>query len=175
MLPLHLLIQNLLYDISQIPIPWDNVDEEYVQAPRKWNPGSIARFMLVMGPVSSIFDFSTFALMWYVFGVNSPAEQSLFHAGWFILGLLSQTLIFHMIRTSKVPFVQSIASKPVLLMTGLVMVIGLILPFTAYGTAVGFEAPPASYFPWLLLTLIAYCVVIQFVKVWYIRRFKMWL
>jgi len=175
MLPLHLLIQNLLYDISQLSIPWDNVDEEYVREPRKWNPGSIARFMLVLGPVSSIFDFSTFALMWYVFGANSPAEQSLFHAGWFILGLLSQTLIFHMIRTSKVPFVQSIASKPVLLMTALVMAIGLVLPFTAYGTAVGFEAPPASYFPWLLLTLIAYCVVIQFVKVWYIRRFKMWL
>jgi P-type Mg2+ transporter len=175
MLPLHLLIQNLLYDISQISIPWDNVDEEYVQRPRTWNPASITRFMLVLGPVSSIFDFSTFALMWYVFGANSPAEQSLFHSGWFILGLLSQTLIFHMIRTSKVPFVQSIASRPVLLMSGLVMVIGLVLPFTAYGTAVGFEAPPAGYFPWLVLTLIVYCVVVQFMKVWYIRRFNIWL
>ncbi len=175
MLPLHLLIQNLLYDISQLSIPWDNVDAEYLARPRRWNPGGIARFMLVLGPVSSIFDFTTFALMWYVFGANTVARQSLFQSGWFVLGLLSQTLIFHMIRTSKTPFVQSIASRPVLLATGIVIVIGLILPFTPYGAAVGFESLPGSYFPWLLLTLLAYCILIQLVKVWYIRRFDMWL
>lgn len=175
MLPLHLLIQNLLYDVSQISIPWDNVDEEYLRRPRKWSPASIARFMIVLGPLSSIFDFTTFALLWCVFGANTVQEQSLFQSGWFILGLVSQTLIFHMIRTSKIPFVQSIASRPVLITTGVVILIGLVLPFTAYGAAVGFEALPGSYFPWLFATLAAYCVAIQLVKVWYIRRFDMWL
>jgi len=175
MLPLHLLIQNLLYDISLISIPWDHVDEDYLKRPRRWNPGSIVRFMILLGPISSIFDFSTFALMWFIFGANTVEEQSLFQSGWFILGLLSQTLIFHMIRTRKIPFVQSIASRPVLIMTGIVMVIGLVLPFTGYGAAVGFEALPFGYFPWLFLTLMSYCAVIQAVKVWYVRRFDMWL
>ena len=175
MLPLHLLIQNLLYDISQLAIPWDHVDKEYLQEPKTWNPRSITRFTLFLGPASSIFDLTTFALMWYVFGANSPAEQSLFHSGWFILGLLSQTLIFHVIRTSKVPFIQSIASGPVLITTAVVMAVGLVLPFTPYGASIGFQSLPSSYFPWLIVTLIAYCVLIQFIKVWYIRRFGTWL
>jgi P-type Mg2+ transporter len=175
MLPLHLLIQNLLYDISQISIPWDHVDDEYLREPQKWNPGSIARFMAFLGPASSIFDFTTFALMWYVFGANSPAEQSLFHSGWFILGLLSQTLIFHVIRTSKVPFIQSIASRPVLIMTAIIMILGIVIPFTGYGASIGFQSLPSAYFPWLFATLMAYCVLIQILKVWYIRRFNTWL
>jgi P-type Mg2+ transporter len=136
---------------------------------------SIARFIIYFGPVSSIFDFTTFALLWYVFAANSVEEQALFYSGWFVLGLLSQTFIFHMIRTEKVPFIQSIATKPVLIMTAVIMVIGLILPFTGYGEAIGFEALPLGYFPWLFLTILAYSVVIQAVKVWYIRRFNMWL
>ncbi len=175
MLPLHLLIQNLLYDVSQISIPWDHVDEEYTHRPRSWNPASIARFMIVLGPLSSIFDFTTFALLWYGLGANTVEQQSLFQSGWFILGLVSQTLIFHMIRTSKLPFVESIASRPVLIATGVVIVIGLVLPFTPYGAAVGFQPLPGSYFPWLFVTLVSYCVAIQLVKVWYIRRFDMWL
>jgi len=175
MLPLHLLIQNLLYDISQISIPWDRMDEEYLQEPRRWNPQSIFRFTIFIGPISSIFDLTTFALLWFIFGANSPAEQSLFHTGWFVLGLLSQTLIIHLIRTRKVPFIQSMATRPVIFATVLVMVIGLVLPFTQVGAAVGFVPLPLPYFPWLFLTLLAYCVLIQIVKVWYIRRFNMWL
>jgi P-type Mg2+ transporter len=175
MMPLQLLIQNLLYDISQISIPWDNVDEEYLRKPREWDPRSIARFALFLGPVSSIFDFSTFALMWYVFAANTVEEQALFQSGWFVLGLLSQTLIVHMIRTHKVPFLQSIASRPVLIMTTVVMVIGLVFPFTPFGMSIGFQPLPTSYFPWLFGTLIAYCIIIQLVKGWYIRRFNMWL
>jgi P-type Mg2+ transporter len=175
MMPLQLLIQNLLYDISQISIPWDNVDEEYLRKPREWDPRSIARFALFLGPVSSIFDFSTFALMWYGFAANTVEEQALFQSGWFVLGLLSQTLIVHMIRTHKVPFLQSIASRPVLIMTTVVMVIGLVFPFTPFGMSIGFQPLPTSYFPWLFGTLIAYCIIIQLVKGWYIRRFNMWL
>ena len=175
MLPLHLLIQNLLYDVSQASIPWDHVDEEYVRRPRSWSAESIARFMLVLGPVSSIFDFTTFALLWYVFAANTAQDQALFHSGWFVLGLLSQTLIVHMIRTTKVPFVESMASWPVLVATGLVMIVGVALPLTGYGEAIGLQALPTAYFPYLVLTLLAYCLVIQLVKGWYIRRYGTWL
>ena len=175
MLPLHLLIQNLLYDISQISIPWDHVDEEYLKRPQKWNPRSIARFTLYIGPVSSIFDFTTFALLWYVYGASTGAEQSFFQSGWFVLGLLSQTMIVHMIRTRKIPFIESTAARPVLIMTGLVMLVGLVIPFTPFGKAVGFISLPLSFFGWLFLTLLAYFIVMQAVKTLYIRCFKMWL
>jgi P-type Mg2+ transporter len=174
-LPLHLLIQNLLYDVSQISIPWDHVDEEYLERPQKWNPKSIARFTLYVGPVSSIFDFTTFALLWYVYGANTGAEQSFFQSGWFVLGLLSQTMIVHMIRTRKIPFIESTAARPVLIMTGLVMLAGLVIPFTPFGQALGFTALPLSFFGWLILTLLVYFIVMQAVKTLYIRRFKMWL
>ncbi len=175
MLPLHLLVQNLLYDISQTSIPWDTVDEEFLAKPRRWNPEGITRFTLYVGPVSSIFDFSTFILMWFIFGANHVGEQALFHSGWFVLGLLSQTLIVHLIRTRKVPFFQSTAAPPVIVTTGAVMLIGLMIPYTGFGQNLGLVALPGSYFPWLLLTLLAYCAVIQWVKSWYIRRFDAWL
>ncbi len=175
MLPLQLLVQNLLYDVSQLSIPWDHMDEEFLVRPQKWNPASIARFTVYIGPVSSIFDFTTFALLWFIFGANTVAEQSLFHSGWFVLGLLSQTLIVHLIRTQKIPFLQSTASRPVIIMTSLVMIIGLIIPFTGFGINIGFEPLPWRYFPWLILTLVSYCVVIQLVKVWYVKKFGTWL
>ena len=118
MLPMQLLVQNLLYDISQIAIPFDNVDEELLQQPQRWNPGDIGRFMVFFGPISSIFDITTFCVMWFVFGANTPAQQTLFQSGWFVVGLLTQTLIVHMIRTPKIPFIQSRAATPLLVMTG---------------------------------------------------------
>src|ERR1019366_1657482 len=104
MLPIQILLQNLLYDISQISIPWDTMDKDYLDVPRKWDSRGIGKFMLFIGPVSSIFDYATFALMFFFFKANSPEHQSLFQSGWFIEGLLSQTLIVHMIRTKKIPF-----------------------------------------------------------------------
>jgi P-type Mg2+ transporter len=175
MLPLHLLIQNLLYDISQLSIPWDDMDEDYLKKPRRWDPKSITRFTLFLGPVSSLFDFSTFALLWFILGANSPERQSLFHSGWFVLGLLSQTLIVHMIRTEKRPFIESIASRPVLILTLAIMVVGLVIPFTRFGINIGFQPLPLMYYPWLLVTLIAYSLLIQIVKEWYIKRFNAWL
>lgn len=175
MLPLHLLIQNLLYDISQLSIPWDSVDEEYLAKPRKWDPKSIVRFTLIIGPISSLFDLTTFALLWYVIGANSIEFQSLFHSGWFVLGLVSQTLVIHLIRTRKIPFIQSTASKPVLLMTLIIVLIGIFIPFTKFGASIGFVPLPAVYFPWLIATLVAYGVVVQLVKTWFIKRFDSWL
>jgi Mg2+-importing ATPase len=175
MLALHLLIQNLLYDISQIAIPFDSVDKEYLDKPRKWLVNDIGRFMLFIGPISSIFDMTTFALLWFVFGATTVANQSLFQSGWFIEGLLSQTLIIHMIRTARIPFLQSWAAWPLTLLTGIIMVIGVCIPFSPLGAGIGLQPLPWSYFPWLVATLLTYCVLTQAVKVWYIRRFGMWL
>lgn len=175
MLPIQLLTQNLLYDISQISIPWDNMDEEYLKMPRKWNADDIGRFMIFIGPISSIFDIVTFIVMFTVFKANVESMQGLFQAGWFIEGLLSQTLIVHMIRTKKVPFLQSRASYPVLLLTMTIMVIGVAIPFTTLGTYLGFQVLPLSYFPWLIGILLCYCSLTQVVKKLYIKKYGDWL
>ncbi|RXZ80603.1 magnesium-translocating P-type ATPase [Paenibacillaceae bacterium] len=175
MLPIHLLIQNLFYDISQLSIPWDKMDKEYLRKPQKWDTKSVSRFMIFIGPISSIFDITTYAVMWYVFSANSVEHQTLFQSGWFIEGLLSQTLIVHMIRTEKIPFVQSTASAPVVLLTSLIMALGIYLPFSGFGASIGLQPLPLSYFPWLVATLLCYCVLTQVIKTWYIRRFNDWL
>lgn len=175
MLPIHLLIQNLLYDISQISIPWDSMDKEFIEKPQKWDAGGISRFMLFIGPISSIFDYATFAVMFFVFKANSPEHQSLFQSGWFIEGLLSQTLIVHMIRTRKVPFIQSWAAAPVVALTSLIMVVGILLPFSPFATALKLQPLPLSYFPWLVGILFSYCLLTQVVKNWFIRKFSQWL
>lgn len=175
MMPIHLLIQNLLYDISQTTIPFDRMDPEFLRKPRRWDASDLKRFMIYIGPISSIFDIVTYLVMWHVFGCNSPEHQSLFQSGWFIEGLLSQTLIVHMIRTRKIPFIQSHATWPVIGMTTLVMVIGIVIPFTSFGASIGLQALPLSYFPWLVGILLSYCVLTQLVKNWYIRKFSGWL
>jgi len=171
MLPLQLLVQNLLYDISQIAIPFDNVDEELVRKPLKWNPADIGRFMVFFGPISSIFDLTCFALMWYVFDARTAADQSLFQSGWFVVGLLTQTLIVHMIRTPKVPFVQSIAAPPLLLMTGLIMAIGVLLPMSPLAGYFKLQALPPGYWPFLVAILFGYAVLTTLLKKVYIRRY----
>ncbi|MFC5472694.1 magnesium-translocating P-type ATPase [Paraherbaspirillum soli] len=171
MLPLQLLVQNLLYDISQITIPFDNVDKEFLVKPQRWNAGEIGRFMVYFGPISSIFDISTFALLWYVFGANAPEHQTLFQSGWFIEGLLSQTLIVHMIRTRKIPFFQSRASWPLLSMTIVIMMVGILLPMSMLANYFKMQALPLTYFPWLIAILVAYAVLTQAMKGWYARRY----
>lgn len=175
MLAIHLLVQNLLYDISQLALPWDKMDKEFLKRPRKWDAKNIGRFMVWIGPTSSIFDITTFALMWYVFQANSVAHEALFQSGWFVEGLLSQTLVVHMLRTQKIPFIQSTAALPVLLTTGLIMALGLYIPFSPFGEWIGLQPLPIEYFPWLVLTLVSYCVVAQLMKQFYIKRFGTWL
>ena len=175
MLPIHLLIQNLLYDISQTAIPFDRMDADYLRRPRKWDASDLSRFMIFIGPISSVFDIATYLVMWYVFGCDSSAHQSLFQSGWFVEGLLSQTLIVHMIRTRRIPFVQSRASWQVSMMTLLIVTVGILIPFTPLGGAIGLEPLPLAYFPWLLGILLSYCVLTQIVKNWYVRRFVKWL
>jgi len=175
MLPIQLLVQNLLYDISQVSIPWDDVDKDYLKQPRKWDAGGIARFMVFIGPISSIFDVVTFLVMWRVFLANSVEHQSLFQSGWFIEGLLTQTLIVHMIRTQHIPFIESRAAMPVILLTATIMLFGMYLPFSPIGAHLGMVALPLSYFGWLAAILLSYCVLTQLVKVLYIRYFAQWL
>ncbi|WP_302355476.1 magnesium-translocating P-type ATPase [uncultured Alistipes sp.] len=175
MMPIHLLVQNLLYDISQTTIPFDRMDAEYLRKPRKWDASGLSRFMIWIGPISSIFDLTTYLLMWYLFKCQSAEMQALFQSGWFVEGLLSQTLIVHMIRTRKIPFIQSRASWPVMAKTFAIMAFGIAIPFTPFGASIGLVALPWSYFPWLAATLTAYCVLTQAIKNRYVKRFNSWL
>ncbi len=171
MLPLQLLVQNLLYDFSQTGIPFDRVDDELVRAPLRWNPADIGRFMLFFGPLSSIFDLATFALMWWVFGADRIERQGLFQTGWFVVGLLTQTLIVHMIRTPRLPFVQSRASTPLLAMTLAIAAFGLWLPTGPLAGYFKFEPLPPAYFAWLAAILLGYATLTTAMKRVYVRHF----
>jgi Mg2+-importing ATPase len=171
MLPLQLLVQNLLYDISQTAIPFDNVDPELVQYPQRWRPDDIGRFMIVFGPVSSVFDICTFAVMWFVFGATTEARSPLFQSGWFIEGLATQTLIVHMIRTQKLPFIQSRPALPLLLTTIAIVAFGMLIAVGPLAHVFKFSPLPLAYFPWWIAMLAGYIVLTQIVKTWYLRRF----
>ncbi len=177
MLPLQILVLNLLYDISQLSIPFDRMDEEYIKKPRKWDASDIGRFMIRIGPTSSVFDVTTFLLLWFWFGANSTsvAHQAFFQSGWFVESLLTQTLVVHMIRTRKIPFLQSSAAAPVLGLTTAIIAIGVAIPYTVLGHKLGMVELPTVYFGWLAATVVAYCALTQFVKVWYMHRFGRWL
>ena len=171
MLPLQLLVQNLLYDIGQTGIPFDNVDAELVAQPLKWNPSDIGRFMLFFGPISSLFDILTFGVMWWVFQANSLARQGLFQSGWFVVGLLTQTLVVHMVRTPKLPFLQSRAAWPLMVMTLAIMGIGLWLPVGPMAGYFQLQALPHAYCGWLVAILLAYATLTTLMKRVYIRRY----
>jgi len=175
MLPLQLLVQNLLYDISQITIAFDPVDPEDIASPRRWETQGIGRFMLFLGPISSLFDLVTFAILFWLIGPNVQARQAVFQSGWFIEGLLSQTLIVCMLRTRKIPFVQSWPGGPLLISTVIVMMVAVALPFSSIGSAIGFVPVPLGFFFWLAGILLAYCLAVQGIKRWYLYRFKSWI
>jgi len=170
MAPIQVLTNNLLYDFSQVPIPTDEVDEEQVARPRPWNIEEIRRFILFLGPISSIFDYTTFFVMLYVFGCWDPARAAVFQTGWFVESLMTQTLIIHVIRTNKIPFIQSRASRPLTLTTLAIMAAGIWMPYSPASSALGFAHLPPLYWPILLLTLLAYVSLTQGVKVWLLRR-----
>lgn len=182
MAPIQVLVNNLLYDTSQIGIPSDHVDSEYLTTPRKWNIGNIGRYMIFIGPLSSIFDYATFFLMLYFFNCylfSSPSTspemkiyyEKLFHTGWFVESILTQTLIVHIIRTVKVPFFQSIASPFLLFMTFFIMVVGGVLPYTPLGNYFDLVPLPAIYWAWILGFLLCYGAITHKVNVWCMKRF----
>ena len=168
MAPIQVLTNNLLYDFSQSTIPTDNVDEEYLATPRRWDISNIFKFMIFIGPISSIFDYATFGMMLYVFGAwTNPA---LFQTGWFVESLLTQTLIIHIIRTTKIPFLESRASTALIATTLVISAIGVSLPFTSAGASLGFTPLPWLYWPLLLVMLAAYAILTHLAKRWFVRR-----
>ena len=177
MAPIQILANNLLYDISQTAIPTDRVDPEQIEKPRPWDLKQLTRYIVFVGPCSSIFDYTTFLVMLYVFkcwDTSTPeladSNASLFQTGWFIESLLTQTLIIHVIRTNKIPFLQSRPSWALLATSLLIMAVGVAIPFTAVGDYLGFTALPTLYWPLLLVTLLGYVVLTQLVKMWLLRR-----
>lgn len=184
MLPLQLLFLNLIYDISCMSIPWDTMDPEYLKQPKKWEAATIGSFMRWFGPTSSVFDITTFAMMYFVicpqimgggYHELAPAQQALFiavfHAGWFVESLWTQTLVIHTLRTPHIPFLQSRASHVLTIVTSLGIAVGTILPFTAFGINLGLAPLPITYFTGLLATIAAYLLVVMFVKKMYIKRY----
>ncbi len=170
MAPIQVLTNNLLYDFSQVPIPIDAVDEEQVARPRPWNIGEITRFILYIGPISSIFDYTTFFVMLWVFQCWDQARASVFQTGWFVESLLTQTLIIHVIRTNKIPFIQSRASWPLTVTTLSIMAFGMWLPYSPLAFALGLSRLPQMYWPILMLTLLGYVSLTQVTKIWLLRR-----
>lgn len=170
MAPIQVLTNNLLYDFSQVPIPVDSVDDEQVSRPRPWDIGEIRRFILFVGPISSLFDYTTFFVMLWVFDCWDPAHASLFQTGWFVESLMTQTLIIHVIRTNKIPFLQSRASRPLTLTTISIMAFGMWLPYSPAAAALGFTRLPPLYWPILILTLLGYMSLTQIAKMWLLRK-----
>ena len=170
MLPIQILTNNMLYDFSQMTIPTDKVDEDTLLKPKKWNFKNIKRFILFFGPISSLFDYATFFVMLYVF--HAWGNPALFHTGWFVESLLTQTLIVHIIRTSKIPFLQSRASWPLIISTLCVISAGIYLPFSPFAKAFQFLPLPPLYFGLLFVGLILYFLVTQFLKVWFIKKYE---
>jgi Mg2+-importing ATPase len=170
MAPIQILTNNLLYDFSQVPIPTDDVDPEQVATPRPWSMGEITRFILFIGPCSSVFDYTTYAVMLWVFHCWDPSRASLFQTGWFVESLLTQTLVIHVIRTNRIPFLQSRASAPLMATTAAIMIAGMWLPSSPIGPALGLTRLPLLYWPILAVTLLAYMALTQAVKTWLHRR-----
>lgn len=186
MLPIHLILLNLIYDLSCTAIPWDNVDPEYLAVPRKWDSSTIGKFMVWMGPTSSIFDITTYLLMYFVIcpamcggqlfhQIANPETRALyiaiFQSGWFVESMWSQSLVIHMIRTPKIPFIQSRASLSVTLLSFAGIAVLTVIPFTSFGTSIGLAALPPVYFAWLALTLILYMVLVTIVKKTFVKRY----
>ncbi|MCL2707294.1 MAG: magnesium-translocating P-type ATPase, partial [Dehalococcoidia bacterium] len=186
MLPIQLLLLNLIYDISCIALPWDNVDEEFLAVPRKWDASSIGKFMAWFGPTSSVFDITTYLLMFFVIcpamcggvafkDITDPAMLAyfiaLFQAGWFVESMWSQTLVIHMIRTPKVPFIQSRAALPVVLLTFSGIAVLTAIPFTSFGAAIGLTALPLIYFAWLGLIIVLYMALVTVFKRIFVRKY----
>ena len=171
--PIQLLVQSLLYDIGQLSIPYDNVDKEYLEKPRVWNIKSLKRFMLYMGPTSSIFDLIVFASLWFVFGLRMP-DAALFQSIWFSYGVVSNLVGLHIIRTAKTPFIQSNASKAVYTTSIILSIVAIAIPFTFIGRYIGLTAIPFKYFSVILCVPILYCFLASFVKRRYIKKYSEW-
>jgi Mg2+-importing ATPase len=167
MLPIQILLNNFLYDLSQVAIPTDEVDKDYLIRPRPWNVSAIKKFMIIIGPISSIFDFLTYGVMLFIF----HASAQLFRTGWFVESLCTQTLVIHVIRTGKVPFIESRPSRFLIFTSILIVAIGILIPFSSLAKPFGFVVPPPAYFVALFFIVIVYLFLVQVVKSWFIKKY----
>lgn len=170
MAPVQILLNNLLYDFSQTAVPTDAVDSEYLKSPRAWDIRGLSRYIFCIGPISSIFDYLTFALMWFILKFNTLELSPLFQTGWFVESLLSQTLVVYVIRTGKIPFKESAPSIPLVVTTLVICTIGIALPFTAIGAGFEMGALPQEYWYGLALILPCYLLMTQLMKMWFIKK-----
>lgn len=170
--PIQLLVQSLLYDLGQLTIPFDNVDVEYLQKPKRWDMNSLKNFMLFMGPLSSSFDMLIFAFMWIVFSIR---DASTFQTIWFTYGVVSNLIGMHIIRTAKKPFIESNANKFVYLSTITLSIIAIIVPYTPLGHFIGLTSNPLIYLSIIIGVPILYCFVALYAKKLYIRKFGEWI
>jgi Mg2+-importing ATPase len=175
MLPVQILTQNLLCDFAQMGMAFDSVDDDYIKKPRKWETKSIKSFMAYMGPLSSIFDILCFAVMWWVIGAKTVELSPLFQSGWFVFGTVSQVLVIHMIRTSKIPFLQSNPSVPLLVSTFTVALVAIVVGFSKFAVGIDMMPLPITFMPWLVLILAGYCLFAQLIKKIYVKRYGEWL
>jgi Mg2+-importing ATPase len=171
MLPVQMLLLNILYDISQISIPWDNVDEDYLKKQKKWDIGSIKRFVLSIGPISSVCDVLLFIIMYRYLNW----KDELFHSGWFIASIITQTVIIHLIRTDKKPLIESNVSANVFFATTFSMLISIVIPYTKIGSSIYLKIVPLHYYFWLVAIVLLYVAMVQFTKSLYIKKYKNWL
>jgi P-type Mg2+ transporter len=172
-LPIQLMVQNLLYDTAQLALPWDRVDSDYLRAPRRWQSGGLIRFMLIFGPLSSVFDLATFAVLWWVFDLGG--KPTLFQTGWFVEGLLTQLLVVLVLRTRAMPWRGARPARVVMFAAITAAAIGLLLPLTPLGAGLGMAAPPPGYLIWLVAVMAAYGLAAQLIKKHYVRRRQAWL
>lgn len=170
--PIQLLVEGLLYDFGQLTLPFDNVDKEYLQKPRQFNLNSLKNFMLFMGPLSSLFDLIVFACLWFIFHLRDAAT---FQSVWFSYSIVSNLLGMHIIRTSKIPFIQSNAHKMVYLSSILLSIVGIIVPFTWLGNVIGLVAIPLPYMSLIIGIPILYCIIALFAKKIYIKKYGEWI
>lgn len=171
MRPIQILLNNFLYDMSQVSLPSDSVDDEYIESPRPWNIDYIKKFMLFIGPISSLFDYLTFALMWFFFHANTVASQAVFNTGWFLESLTSQTLVIYVLRTNKIPFIESNPSKALVITTLSVLTFAYVLASTRFGEIFGFTPLPWSFFVILFFMMVVYLTLVQMVKKWFLKKY----
>ena len=175
LLPIHILIQNLLNDFAQLGMPFDNVDNEYIEKPKNWNTSGIKKFMFAFGSISTILDILCFTVLWNIMKFNTIEKSALFQTGWFAFGIISQTLIIHMIRTTKIPLIESKSSKQLLISTFLITLITIVISFTNLSTIFDLQKLPIQFIGWIVVLLIIYTIFIQIYKKIYLKRNKDWL
>ncbi|MBQ2510398.1 MAG: cation transporting ATPase C-terminal domain-containing protein, partial [Erysipelotrichaceae bacterium] len=171
----HILVQNILNDFAQFGMPYDNVEEEYIEKPMEWDTDSLKQFMFYFGLTSTVLDLLCFAVLWFVFGFDTPEEAELFQCGWFMFGVISQTMVIHTIRTHRLPFINARAGRQLTLSTLAVVAVTLFLGLSRFAYVLDMQPLPVSYVLWLAILLVVYLLLAQLMKRIYIKRFKKWI